>query len=48
MFAEMDTDCSGTISFEELREGLRHRGAHLADTSVNIASLKPLALAGMS
>jgi len=27
----MDTDHSGTISFAELREGLRSRGAHLAD-----------------
>jgi calcium-dependent protein kinase len=33
MFRAMDTDRSGTISFEELREGLRARGAHaLADT----------------
>ncbi len=31
MFTEMDSDSSGTISFEELRDGLRKRGAHLAD-----------------
>ncbi len=33
LFRALDTDHSGTISFEELRDGLRARGAQLlADT----------------
>eukprot|EP00775_Hariotina_reticulata_P001153 gene1153-1493_t len=34
MFMDMDTDGSGTISFEELREGLRRKGAHVADSEL--------------
>ncbi|GBF97666.1 calcium-dependent kinase [Raphidocelis subcapitata] len=34
MFAEMDNDGSGTISFQELREGLRRKGAHIADSEL--------------
>lgn len=34
MFIDMDADGSGTISFEELREGLRKKGAHVADSEL--------------
>ena len=34
MFLEMDVDKSGTITLDELRQGLQHHGAALADTDV--------------
>ncbi|KAI8473032.1 MAG: kinase-like domain-containing protein [Monoraphidium minutum] len=34
MFCEMDDDGSGTISLEELREGLRRKGAHIAESEL--------------
>ncbi|XP_074296622.1 calcium-dependent protein kinase 26-like [Silene latifolia] len=34
MFQSMDTDNSGTITFEELKAGLRRYGSNLKDTEI--------------
>jgi Ca2+-binding EF-hand superfamily protein len=34
MFKSMDTDNSGTITFEELKAGLAKQGANLAESEV--------------
>lgn len=34
MFRNMDTDNSGTITYEELKEGLAKQGANLAESEV--------------
>jgi hypothetical protein len=34
MFRMMDTDNSGTITFEELKEGLQKQGSNLAESEV--------------
>ena len=34
MFKAMDTDNSGSITFEELRDGLRKQGSKLAESEV--------------
>lgn len=34
MFRSMDTDNSGTITFEELKEGLQKQGSNLAEHEV--------------
>lgn len=34
MFKAMDTDNSGTITFEELKEGLKKQGSRLAESEV--------------
>lgn len=34
MFKSMDTDNSGTITFEELKDGLQKQGSNLAESEV--------------
>lgn len=34
MFNNMDTDGSGTITFEELKDGLRRLGSKLSETEI--------------
>lgn len=34
MFKAMDTDNSGSITFEELRDGLKRQGSRLAESEV--------------